>query len=97
MRGNHPGDLILALFSSSSPAFTQHTFLTGVLDQPLRPPRINQVAEGVVATVQLAFACLHANPHNRSTMQKISSALTTQWPPLSKPFSMTELGELSAH
>ncbi|WRX10341.1 Protein kinase domain - like 10, partial [Theobroma cacao] len=90
MRGNHPGDLILALFSSSSSSLassstsspiTHHTLLSDVVDQRLRPPR-SRVAEGVVSTVQLAFACLHANPQYRPTMQTISSALTTRWPPL---------------
>ncbi|KAK6238404.1 hypothetical protein QUC31_003873 [Theobroma cacao] len=105
MRSNHPGQLILALFSfsssslassSSSSPITRHTLLSDVVDQHLRPPR-SRVTEGVVSTVQLAFACLHANPQNQPTMQNISSALTTRWPPPSKPFALIELGELIAH
>ncbi|OMP05360.1 hypothetical protein COLO4_08900 [Corchorus olitorius] len=104
MRGKHPGDLILSLFSSSSPMasssssspITRHTLLTDVLDHRLRPPFANRVAKRVVSTVQLAFACLNANPQSQPTMKNISSALATEWPPLSKPFSMIELGQLIA-
>ncbi|OMO61011.1 hypothetical protein COLO4_33616 [Corchorus olitorius] len=65
-------------------------------DHRLRPPFTNRVAEGIVSTMQLAFACLNAVPQYRPTMKNISSTLATQPPPLSKPFSMIELGELIA-
>ncbi|WRX10786.1 hypothetical protein QQP08_003273 [Theobroma cacao] len=70
IRGNHPDDLILTLASSlssslasslSSSRITRHTLLSDVANQRLQPPR-SRVAKGVVSIVQVAFACLHANP-----------------------------------
>ncbi|KAL6327616.1 hypothetical protein AAG906_022029 [Vitis piasezkii] len=83
--GKHPGELISSLFSSDPQ-----------IDQRLSPP-MNQVAEEVVVAVKLALACLHANPQSRPTMRQVCQALSTRWPPLSKPFSMITLGELLGH
>ncbi|RVW27706.1 MDIS1-interacting receptor like kinase 2 [Vitis vinifera] len=99
--GRHPGELISSLLSSasssfSSPSTVDHRLLNDVMDQRPSPP-VNQVAEEVVAVVKLAFACLRVNPQSRPTMQQVGRALSTQWPPLSKPFSMITLGELLGH
>ena len=99
--GRHPGELISSLLSSasssfSSPSTVDHRLLNDVMDQRPSPP-VNQVAEEVVAVVKLAFACLRVNPQPRPTMQQVGRALSTQWPPLSKPFSMITLGELLGH
>ncbi|RVX04614.1 MDIS1-interacting receptor like kinase 2 [Vitis vinifera] len=66
-------------------------------DRPAPSPPVNQVAKEVEVAVKLAFACLHVNPQSRPTMQQVARALSTQWPPLSKLFSMITLLELQDH
>ncbi|KAL6312006.1 hypothetical protein AAG906_017648 [Vitis piasezkii] len=93
--GRHPGELISSLLSSasssssssSSPSTIHHLPLNDVMDQRPSPP-VNQLAEEVVVATKLAFECLHVNPQFRPTMQQVARALSTQWPPLSKSFSM---------
>ena len=99
--GRHPEELISSLLSSASsssasPSTVGHFLLNDVIDQRPSPP-VNQVAEEVVVAVKLAFACLCVNPQSRPTMQQVARALSTQWPPLPKPFSVITLGELLGH
>ena len=99
--GRHPGELISSLLSSASssstsPPTADHFLLNDVIDQRPSPP-VNQVAKEVEVAVKLAFACLRVNPQSRPTMQQVARALSTQWPPLSKPFSMITLLELQDH
>ncbi|KAL6329305.1 hypothetical protein AAG906_016197 [Vitis piasezkii] len=99
--GRHPGELISSLLSSassssSSASTIHHLPLNDVMDQRPSPP-VNQLAEEVVVATKLAFECLHVNPQFRPTMQQVARALSTQWPPLSKSFSMIMLGELLGH
>ncbi|KAL6329319.1 hypothetical protein AAG906_016211 [Vitis piasezkii] len=94
-------ELISSLLSSSSssstsPSTADHFLLNDVIDQRPSPP-VNQVAKEVEVAVKLAFACLRVNPQSRPTMQQVARALSTQWPPLSKPFSMITLLELQDH
>eukprot|EP00261_Vitis_vinifera_P037843 XP_019079086.1 PREDICTED: probable leucine-rich repeat receptor-like protein kinase At1g35710 [Vitis vinifera] len=94
--GRHPGELISSLLSSASsssasPSTVGHFLLNDVIDQRPSPP-VNQVAEEVVVAVKLAFACLCVNPQSRPTMQQVARALSKQWPPLPKPFSVITLG-----
>ncbi|KAL6329663.1 hypothetical protein AAG906_026394 [Vitis piasezkii] len=84
--GRHPGELISSLLSSASSSFSSPS----TVDHRL-------LNDEVVAVVKLAFACLRVNPQSRPTMQQVGRALSTQWPPLSKPFSMITLGELLGH
>lgn len=68
-----------------------------VLDHRLSSPqpRHHQASEEeVVHTVKLAFACLHANPQYRPTTEQVYRKLSSEPPPLSKPFSRITLGEL---
>ena len=105
--GRHSGELISSLMSmassSSSPSSPSRVcnllLLMDVLDNRISPPQHqhqhqHQVCEEVVHMVKLAFACLHANPQSRPTMEQVHQKLSTQPPPLSKPFSMITLGEL---
>ncbi|KAJ9687494.1 hypothetical protein PVL29_016111 [Vitis rotundifolia] len=102
--GRHPGELISSLLSSASPSSSSspspstihHLPLNDVMDQRPSPP-VNQLAEEVVGATKLAFECLHVNPQSRPTMQQVARALSTQWPPSSKSFSMIMLGELLGH
>ena len=98
--GRHPGELISCLSpsasSSSSISTVDCVLLNDVMDQRPSPP-VNQVVEEVALAVKLAFACLHVKPQSRPTMQQIARTLSTQWPPLSRPFSMIVLGELLGH
>ncbi|KAL6312013.1 hypothetical protein AAG906_017697 [Vitis piasezkii] len=82
--------------SSTSPSTADHFLLNDAMDQRPSPP-VNQVAKEVEVAVKLAFACLRVNPQSRLTMQQVARALSTQRPPLSKPFSMITLGELQGH
>ena len=91
--GRHPGELIS---SSPLPSIADHRLLNDVMDQRPSPP-VNQVAEEVVVSVKLALACLRVNPQSRPTMQQVARALSTQWPPFSKPFHTITLGELLDH
>ena len=81
--GNHPGDLISFLLSSSSSATTSTTHdiqLKDILDQHLKSPR-NQVAFKVVLIAKLALACLATNPKSRPTMQEVSKKLSIEKAP----------------
>ena len=66
--GNHPGDLVSFLSSSSSSSATTSTAhdiqLKDILDQCLESPR-NQVTFKVVLIAKLALACLATNPKSR--------------------------------
>ncbi|XP_057993173.1 MDIS1-interacting receptor like kinase 2-like [Hevea brasiliensis] len=90
--GRHPGDIILSL-STSTPSATYEILLKDTLDQRLPPPTNKEAAE-VVSIVKLAFACLHANPGSRPTMQQVSQKLSMKVKALWKPFRMFTLGEL---
>ncbi|XVE69283.1 hypothetical protein DITRI_Ditri09bG0139400 [Diplodiscus trichospermus] len=58
---------------------------------------VNEVAEEVVSTWKLAFACLNGNPQLRPTMQQVVQALSHQSLPLPKLFSIIKLEELLDH
>ncbi|GKV51824.1 hypothetical protein SLEP1_g58448 [Rubroshorea leprosula] len=89
--GMHPGDLISDLWTSNG----QQVLLRDVIDQCLQPQRKNRVAEQVVSTTKLAFACLNVNPQLRPTMQQVYQALNSGRPsPLPKPYLMISLGDL---
>lgn len=90
--GRHPGDIILSL-STSTLSATCQILLKDILDQRLPQPTNKEAAE-ILSIVQLAFACLHANPASRPTMQQISQKLSVQVRALWKPLRMFSLGEL---
>ncbi|XVE78278.1 hypothetical protein DITRI_Ditri13aG0132000 [Diplodiscus trichospermus] len=58
---------------------------------------VNEVAEEVVSTWKLAFACLNGNPQLRPTMQQVAQALNCKSLPLPNPFSIIKLEELLGH
>ncbi|KAH7854307.1 hypothetical protein Vadar_012272 [Vaccinium darrowii] len=94
--GQHPGDLISSLSSSSSSSSSSNghaILLKDVWDQRLPPPT-NQVEEQVVVAAKLAFACLHANPMSRPTMQQVAWKLSKTRPSLPIEFHLITLGEL---
>ena len=82
--GNHLGDLISFLSSSSSSSATTSTAhdiqLKDILDQRLKSPR-NQVAFKVVLIAKLALACLATNPKSRPTIQEVSKKLSIEKAP----------------
>ncbi|XVE78275.1 hypothetical protein DITRI_Ditri13aG0131700 [Diplodiscus trichospermus] len=106
LMGMHPGDLLSCLSSSASTSASalestlkpngQQILLKDVIDQRLPSP-VNEVAEEVVCTWKLAFACLNGNPQLRSTMQQVAQALNRQLLPLPNPFSIIKLEELLGH
>ncbi|KAJ9182350.1 hypothetical protein P3X46_006354 [Hevea brasiliensis] len=90
--GRHPGDIIMSL-STSTLSDTCQILLKDILDQRLPLPTNKEAAE-VVSIVKLAFACLHANPGSRPTMQQVSQKLSVKVRALWKPLRMLTLGEL---
>ncbi|XVE52331.1 hypothetical protein DITRI_Ditri02bG0114300 [Diplodiscus trichospermus] len=106
--GMHPGDLLpclsLASVASTSTSTSvstlkpngQQILLKDMIDQRLSPP-VNEVAEEVLSTLKLAFACLNGNPQLLPTMQQVAQALNCQSLPLPNPFSTIKLEELLGH
>ncbi|GKV30728.1 hypothetical protein SLEP1_g39508 [Rubroshorea leprosula] len=99
LMGRHPSDLISALLSqlaplpSSTPPNWRQMLIKDLIDQRLLVPT-GEAAVHVASTVRLALVCLQANPQYRPTMRQVSQALTSEWPPLPKPFSMITLEDL---
>ncbi|KAG5525302.1 hypothetical protein RHGRI_031847 [Rhododendron griersonianum] len=91
--GEHPGDLISSLSSSSSSKTGHGILFKDVLDQRLLPPT-NQVAEQVVVAAKVAFACLNARPLSRPTMQQVARMMSNPRPSLQNQLHMITLGEL---
>ncbi|XP_039157846.1 probable leucine-rich repeat receptor-like protein kinase At1g35710 [Eucalyptus grandis] len=90
MMGEHPGDIISILSTSSGEDIMLHK----ILDRRLPFPRENSVARSIVLIVSLALACLSANPKSRPTMKQISEAFLAQKSPLAKPFHEISLAQL---
>ncbi|KAM1016424.1 hypothetical protein ACFX13_046862 [Malus domestica] len=86
--GKHPGDLMIAVLSSTT-STVLNTLLTDVLEQRPSTPR-DQVADKVAFVVKIAFSCLQANPQSRPTMQQVSQELTNI-PRASLPFSFDKI------
>ncbi|KAM7515494.1 hypothetical protein LguiA_005077 [Lonicera macranthoides] len=70
--GNHPGELIDTISSSS----TKEIQLKDIVDQRLPFPSL-EVEEKLVCIIKIARACLNANPHSRPTMLVVSQLLTS--------------------
>ncbi|KAL3721406.1 hypothetical protein ACJRO7_033837 [Eucalyptus globulus] len=90
MMGEHPGDIISILLTSSGEDIMLHK----ILDQRLPFPRENSVARSIVLIVSLALACLSANPKSRPTMKQVSEAFLARKSPLAKPFHEIPLAQL---
>ncbi|KAI4347917.1 hypothetical protein L6164_008690 [Bauhinia variegata] len=89
--GQHPGDLITSLSSTSSAAY--NSLLKDVLDQRLPHP-FNSDAEKVILIARIAFACLRESPSSRPTLEQVSKAIVmTKTLPLDQ-FHIITLGEL---
>ncbi|KAK1315219.1 putative LRR receptor-like serine/threonine-protein kinase [Acorus calamus] len=69
--GRHPGEFISVLSSDEG----QDTPFKDVLDHRLSPP-VGQIANQVILTAAVAFACLRADPRSRPTMRWVSEELT---------------------
>ncbi|GKV49577.1 hypothetical protein SLEP1_g56317 [Rubroshorea leprosula] len=99
LMGRHPSDLISALLSqlaplpSSTPPNWRQMLIKDLIDQRLLVPT-GETTVHVASTVRLALVCLQANPQYRPTMRQVSQALTSERPPLPKPFSMVTLEDL---
>ncbi|XP_048327237.2 MDIS1-interacting receptor like kinase 2-like [Ziziphus jujuba] len=68
LMGKHPKEVLSSLSSSS----TQNLKLPEILDRRLAPPRSRSDVRNVVLVASIAFACLHANPQHRPTMETVS-------------------------
>lgn len=90
MMGEHPGDIISILLTSSGEDIMLHK----ILDRRLPFPRENSVARSIVLIVSLALACLSANPKSRPTMKQVSEAFLARKSPLTKPFHEISLAQL---
>ncbi|KAL3721410.1 hypothetical protein ACJRO7_033841 [Eucalyptus globulus] len=90
MMGEHPGDIISILLTSSGEDIMLHK----ILDRRLPFPRENSIARSIVLIVSLALACLSANPKSRPTMKQVSEAFLARKSPLVKPFHEISLAQL---
>ncbi|KAF8012961.1 hypothetical protein BT93_I0966 [Corymbia citriodora subsp. variegata] len=90
MMGEHPGDIVSTLSTSSGEDIMLHK----ILDSRLPFPRKNSVAGSIVQIVSLALACLSANPKSRPTMKQVSEAFLTRKLPLAKPLHEISLAQL---
>ncbi|KAF8029335.1 hypothetical protein BT93_E1890 [Corymbia citriodora subsp. variegata] len=90
MMGEHPGDIVSTLLTSSAEDIMLHK----ILDPRLSFPRENSIARSIVLIVSLALACLSANPKSRPTMKQVSEAFLAQKLPLAKPFHEISLAQL---
>ncbi|KAF3444771.1 hypothetical protein FNV43_RR14464 [Rhamnella rubrinervis] len=68
LMGRHPKEILSTLSSSS----TQSLLLVEILDQRLPRPRSRSIVKDVVLVAAIAFACLHADPKRRPTMESVS-------------------------
>ncbi|KAG5525306.1 hypothetical protein RHGRI_031851 [Rhododendron griersonianum] len=95
--GEHPGDIISSLssssLSSSSLSIGNRILLKDVLHQCLPPPT-NGVAKQVVVAAKVAFECLNARPMCRPTMQQVARKLSNPRPSLQNQLHLITLGEL---
>ena len=75
--GKHPGELLTYLWSKSTP----HIFINHLLDPRLKSP-LHQigVAQSILLTLTLVFACLHPDPKARPTMQHLTREFNIQRP-----------------
>ncbi|KAI8531557.1 hypothetical protein RHMOL_Rhmol11G0145800 [Rhododendron molle] len=94
--GEHPGDIISSLssssLSSSSLSIGNRILLKDVLHQRLPPPT-NGVAEQVVVAAKVAFECLNSRPLCRPTMQQVARKLSNPRPSLQNQLHLITLGE----
>ncbi|XP_023514477.1 MDIS1-interacting receptor like kinase 2-like [Cucurbita pepo subsp. pepo] len=75
--GKHPGELLTYLWSKSTP----HIFINDLLDSRLKSPLLQiGVAQSILLTLTLSFACLHPNPKSRPTMQHLTREFNIQRP-----------------
>ncbi|KAF8042015.1 hypothetical protein BT93_A0576 [Corymbia citriodora subsp. variegata] len=90
MMGEHPGDIVSTLSTSSGEDIMLHK----ILDPRLPFPRENSIARSIVLIVFIALACSSANPKSRPTMKQVSEAFLTRKLPLAKPFHEISLAQL---
>ncbi|KAF3449743.1 hypothetical protein FNV43_RR10474 [Rhamnella rubrinervis] len=90
LMGRHPKELLSSLLSSS----TQSLLLTAILDQRLQPPRSRSAMQDVVFVSTIAFACLHANPRYRPSMESVGKEFVARRIPFTKCFHDISVGQL---
>lgn len=88
--GEHPGELLLSLTSSSP----QNITLTDILDPRLRHPRGQLVEQDIIRIVKMALACLSVDPKHRPTMLNVSQEFLACKTALAKPLCSISLSEL---
>ncbi|KAF3449739.1 hypothetical protein FNV43_RR10470 [Rhamnella rubrinervis] len=90
LMGRHPKELLSSLLSSS----TQSLLLTEILDQRLPPLRTRSVVQDVVFVSKIAFACLHANPRYRPSMESVAKEFGASRIPFTKCLHDISVGQL---
>ncbi|KAF5185996.1 Mdis1-interacting receptor like kinase [Thalictrum thalictroides] len=90
--GNHPGDIIYNLFSSSS-SYANNIILIDILDKRLPPPT-KEIWKEVVFVAKMAVACLNTNPESRPKMDFVSHELSICRLSSIDPFDTITVGQL---
>ncbi|KAF5189876.1 Mdis1-interacting receptor like kinase [Thalictrum thalictroides] len=90
--GNHPGEFITSLTTSSSLA-GPNILLIDTLDKRLQPPTI-EILKEVVLVAKLAFECLKTCPETRPTMEFVSHKLSTGKLSVDESVYMITVGKL---
>ncbi|KAF5186763.1 Mdis1-interacting receptor like kinase 2-like, partial [Thalictrum thalictroides] len=90
--GNHPGEFITSLASSSLSDGT-NVLLIDTLDKRLELP-IMEILKELVLVTKLAFACLKTHPESRPTMESVSHKLSTCELSVCESVNMITVGKL---
>ncbi|XP_027368539.1 MDIS1-interacting receptor like kinase 2-like [Abrus precatorius] len=92
--GNHPGDLIFSMYSSSATTVTSNLLLKDVVDRRLPHPKMPVVKE-VILIAKIAFACLNESPPSRPTMEDVYNMFVmSKLPSMKEQFHTIALGQL---
>ncbi|KAF5187233.1 Mdis1-interacting receptor like kinase [Thalictrum thalictroides] len=90
--GNHPGEFITSLASSSLSGGT-NILLIDTLDKRLELP-IMEILKELVLVAKLAFTCLKTHPESRPTMESVSHKLSTGKLSVGESVNMITVGKL---
>ncbi|KAL5854995.1 hypothetical protein ACOSQ4_004797 [Xanthoceras sorbifolium] len=83
--------------SSLTSQLGQNVMLINLLDSRLSPPVDQRAVKDVVLVSTIAFACLHAKPKSRPSMERVSQELLAHKIPMSKALHEITIAQLRDH